>query len=84
MIALGINNMPRYFLAWTGIDPSHSVNVQYTESFPNWPVDNSKTTFGEWALGGPSLAYGGTYRQVVLGWTGTDTRHRLNIAMVGM
>lgn len=84
MLALGINNMPRYFVAWTGTDANHSVNVQYTEGFPNWPMDNSKTTFGEWALGGPSIAYNGVYRQIVLGWAGTDPLHKLNIAMVGM
>lgn len=84
MLAIGINNMPRYFLAWTGTDVHHSVNVQYTESFPRWPLDNSKTTLNEWALGGPSLSYGGVYRQIVVGWTGTDHLHHVNIAMVAM
>lgn len=84
MLPLGVNNMPGYFLTWRGTDPDHSVNVQYTESFPRWPTDNSKTTFGEWALGGPAIADSLTGRQIVLGWTGTDPRHRLNLALVGV
>ncbi|HEX6543990.1 MAG TPA: hypothetical protein VF040_19710 [Ktedonobacterales bacterium] len=84
ILALNVNNFPHYFLGWTGTDPAHSINVQYTESFPAWPVDNSKTTFDEWALGGPALADSLVERQIVLGWTGTDPLHRLNLALVGV
>lgn len=88
ILALKITGMPHYYLGWTGTDPHHSVNVQYTERFPTWPLDNTKTTFGEWALGGPALANGSpdtaapATRQVVLGWTGTDRLHHLNVALV--
>lgn len=82
ILALGILNMPHHFLTWAGIDPHHSVNVRYTVVFPSWPIEDAKSTFGEWALGAPSLSYGGVYRQVVVGWTGTDPLHHLNIAMV--
>jgi hypothetical protein len=89
MLALGITNFPHDFLAWTGTDASHSVNVRYTESFPAWPLANAKTTFGEQALGGPSIANASSIsdesvRQIVLAWTGTDTLHRLNVAFVGV
>lgn len=84
LLSLGVANMPPYYLGWTGTDSHHSVNVQYTESFPTWPLDNSKTTFGEWALGGPALADSLVGRQIVLAWTGTDPLHRLNIALIGV
>jgi hypothetical protein len=89
MLALGVTNFPHDFLAWTGTDASHSVNVRYTESFPAWPLNNAKTTFGEQALGGPSIANASSIsdesvRQIVLAWTGTDTLHRLNVAFVGV
>lgn len=68
---------------YTGGSPNTFL-TQYTESFPRWPPDGSKTTPSEWASGGPSLAYGGVYRRVVVGWTGTDQLHHLNMAMVAM
>lgn len=83
---LGINaiNMPTHWLAWTGTagDTAHHLNVQYTESFPNWANVNSKTTFRETGLGGPALGYVGVSRQVLVAWTGTDTAHHLNVAVV--
>lgn len=89
MIALKVTGMPHYYLSWTGTDPQHTVNVQFTESFPLWPLGNTKSTlFGQWALGGPALANGSpdttapATREVVLGWTGTDPLHHLNLALV--
>ena len=84
LLPLDVSNFPHYFLGWTGTDPNHSVNVQYTESFPRWPTDNSKTTFGDWALGGPALGDSLAGRQIVLAWTGTDPLHRLNLALVAV
>lgn len=84
LLPLGVNNFPRYFLAWRGTDPNHSVNVQYTEGFPNWPMDNSKTTFNKQALGGPALADSLAGNQIVLAWTGVDTLHHINVALVGV
>jgi hypothetical protein len=89
MLALGISNFPHDFLAWTGTDANHSVNVRYTESFPAWPSANAKTTFHEQALGSPAIANASSIsdesvRQIVLAWTGTDTLHHVNIAFVGI
>ncbi|HEU5437888.1 MAG TPA: hypothetical protein VFU88_01260 [Ktedonobacterales bacterium] len=78
------NNMPRYFLTWRGTDVSHSVNVRYTESFPNWPLEGNQSTLRETVFGGPVLGFVGTNRQVLVAWTGTDTAHHLNVAVVGM
>jgi hypothetical protein len=86
MVGLPVNNMPRHFLAWTGTDPNHSLNVQFTESFPSWgDLGATKSTFWpEWALGGPTLGYVGSFNRVLLAWTGTDPAHHLNLAVVSV
>lgn len=84
MVGFATNNMPRYFVTWRGIDPAHSLNVQYTESFPRWPLDNSKATLHEASFGGPTLGFVGTYRQVLVAWTGLDPAHHLNVAVISM
>jgi hypothetical protein len=84
MAGFATNNMPRYFVAWRGIDGAHSLNVQYTESFPRWALADSKATLSEVCFGGPTLGFVGTYRQVLVAWTGLDTAHHLNVAVVSM
>jgi hypothetical protein len=84
MLPLGLNNFPHYFLAWRGTDPSHSVNVRYTEGFPTWPLDNAKTTFDQPALGGPALADSLSGNQIVLAWTTPGPSYRINLALVGV
>lgn len=84
MVGFATNNMPRYFVTWRGTDNAHSLNVQYTEGFPRWPLDGSKATWTESSLGGPTLGFVGVYRQALVAWTGTDTAHHLNVAVVGM
>ncbi len=78
-------NMPPHYLAWTGIDPAHSVNVAYTEGFPTWDISNPhgpKVVLDEQALGGPELGYVGKSLQVLVAWTGVDPAHHLNVAVV--
>jgi hypothetical protein len=84
MLGIQAVNMPTQWLAWTGTgrDTAHHLNVQYTESFPNWTNVNSKTTFVETDLGAPALGYVGVNRQVLVTWTGTDAAHHLNVAVV--
>lgn len=77
--AVAATGMPAYWMAWTSADPAHSVNVRFTQSFPQWPLSN-KTTLSETALGGPVLGYMGDIGQTLLAWTGTDAAHHLNIA----
>lgn len=89
MIGFPVNNMPRHFLAWTGTNgthTTHALNVQFTENFPQWgDVGASKSIFwNEWALGGPSLGYVGTFNRVLLAWTGTDPAHHINLAVVAV
>ncbi len=84
MVGFDSNNMPRHFLAWRGIDPAHSLNVQYTEGFPGWPLQDTKATLNETAFGGPALGWVGVSRQVLVAWTGTDAAHHLNVAVISM
>jgi beta-N-acetylhexosaminidase len=80
--AVAASGMPAYWLTWTGTDPAHSVNVRFTQSFPQWPLDNNKTTLDETALGGSALGYVGNVGQTLLAWTGTDPAHHLNLATI--
>lgn len=84
MVGINAINMPTHWLAWAGSggDSAHHLNVQYTESFPNWANVNSKTTFHETGLGSPALGYVGVARQMLVAWTGTDPAHHLNVAVV--
>jgi hypothetical protein len=84
MLGRQVTNMPAHWLAWTGAmqDTAHHLNVQYTESYPNWNNVGSKTTFDETAIAGPELAYAGVNRQVLVSWTGTDDAHTLNVAVI--
>jgi hypothetical protein len=66
------------------VDGVHSLNVQYTESFPRWPLDDSTATLAEACFGGPTLGFVGTYRQVLVPWTGLDAAHHLNVVVVSM
>ncbi len=75
-------NMPPYWLAWTGLDSAHSLNVMYTENFPIWHNVGSKTTFHEYLLGGPELAYIGVSEQVIVAWTGAEAGHFLHVAVI--
>jgi beta-N-acetylhexosaminidase len=77
--AVAAMGMPPYWMAWTGTDSAHSLNVRDTSSFPVWPLSDM-TTLAENALGGPALGYVGIVGQTLLAWTGTDTAHHLNVA----
>ncbi|HEX6544178.1 MAG TPA: glycoside hydrolase family 3 N-terminal domain-containing protein, partial [Ktedonobacterales bacterium] len=81
-VAASSAGMPTYWMAWTGTNSAHSVNVRDTPSFPQWPLSNNKVVLDESALGGPSLGYVGNIGRVLVSWTGTDPAHHLNIATV--
>lgn len=68
----------RAFRAWTGVDPAHHINIQWTMSFPDWPdPGSSKYVLGETALGGPQIAFNDGN---LIAWTGTNSAHSLNVA----
>lgn len=69
---------PAYWLAWTGTDPAHLLNLQWTAHFPQWPDPAStKTVLADAALGGPQIVFNSGF---LLAWTGTDPGHSLNVA----
>ena len=81
-----MSDMPHHFLAWTGTDAAHSVNVQYTNEYPQWPdPSETKLTMRETAIGGPALGVGTGVsgpNQIAVVWTGTDSAHHLNYATI--
>lgn len=74
---------PKFWWAWTGKDAYRSIHVAFNNTAA-WPPASNSATLGDWALGGPVLAWRGTTNRVVLAWTGTDPLHRLNVAEVSL
>ncbi len=76
-------DMPPNYLAWTGIDPGHSLNVQWSLDFPSWPNPAlTKAKLPESALGAPAFGFIGGPGQVLLAWTAGDASHRLTLATI--
>jgi hypothetical protein len=67
-------------LAWTGTDPAHHVNVRTSGDGQHF---GPKVTLGETAISRPAVAVSlssqSFARILILAWTGTDTRHSLNV-----
>lgn len=83
MMGIAASTMPSHYLTWTGTDPARSVNVQYSESFPSWPNPaTAKAILPESAFGAPALGFIGGSNLMMLAWTGVDTAHHLNVAML--
>jgi hypothetical protein len=75
--------MSRVTQAGSGTTSTRNLCVQYTLHYPNWSDPGSTTIFGETAFSSPALTeHGTTGSQMLLAWTGTDTLHRLNVAVV--
>ncbi len=76
--------MPTYWLAWigSGTTATRQLNVMYTQRYPAWNAAGSMTTVSETAISSPALTYNGVSRQVLLAWTGTNSAHSLNVAVV--
>lgn len=71
---------PEYWIAWTGTDTIHHLNVQWTTHYPQWPdAAHTKSVLNEAAFGGPAAEFN-TGFGLFLAWTGTDTAHHLNVA----
>jgi hypothetical protein len=49
-----------------------------------WQDSGMASVLGEWAISGPELGYVGVARQVLVSWTGIDTLHHLNVAVVAV
>lgn len=72
---------PKYWWAWTGTDTHHSIHVAFNNT-TDWPPASNTSTLGEWALGGPVLAWRGATNTIIIAWTGTDAQHHLNVGLV--
>lgn len=69
---------PRDWIGWTGTDPAHHLNLQWTLTFPQFVNPAAtKTVLSDTALGGPALAFNFGAQ---IAWTGTDAAHHLNVA----
>lgn len=76
-------NMPPHYLAWTGGNTARSLNFQYTRSFPSWTdPTNTKVTLNESAYGPPALGFISGPSLMLVAWSGTDSAHRLNVAVL--
>lgn len=69
-LAFGDNKL---FLAWTGTDQNHSLNVI---SSSDGITFSNKVTLGETSGAGPALVF---LNRLYLLWRGTDQNHSLNI-----
>lgn len=69
----------RTVLAWTGTDPAHRLNVEISAN--GLTGYGSKVTLGDTSIAGPAVAQmsEAAGNAVIVAWTGTDTRHHLNL-----
>ena len=78
--------MPTHWLAWTGTGTTstHQLYVRYTQHYPSWSDANATAALPDYAISSPALAYNstGSAHQLLIAWTGTDSLHHLNVAVV--
>jgi peptidoglycan/xylan/chitin deacetylase (PgdA/CDA1 family) len=73
---LGVGN--QQWIAWTGTDAVHHLNLTWTTAYPTFPNPPAgKTMLDDTALAGPALSFNGAN---LIAWTGTDAAHHLNVA----
>ena len=68
---------PEFWIAWTGTDTGHHLNVKSTTpgAFP--AITGGKTVLPETAIGHPGLGFN---NGLFITWTGTDSVQHLNVA----
>lgn len=80
LLGVASGGLPNDFMAWTGMDPGHSLNVQDTQQFPQWTTATSKSILSDTAFGAPALGHVGGSSTMILAWAGTDAAHHLSAA----
>jgi peptidoglycan/xylan/chitin deacetylase (PgdA/CDA1 family) len=76
-------NMPPHYLTWTAANSTRAIYFRYTRSFPSWPDRvNTTVALNESAYGPPTLGFISGPSLVLLAWTGTDSAHHLNVAVL--
>jgi hypothetical protein len=69
------------WMGWTGTDAAHTLNLQPTMTYPNFPNPAAtKTILSDNAIGGPAVSFNSAVNKNLLAWTGTDSHQHLNIA----
>lgn len=73
-----------YYLAWTGRDAAHSLNTLSNAEFSSGPTNlQFKQTFSESSIAGLTVAPLESGHEIFVAWTGSDTGHHLNVAIIG-
>lgn len=70
-------------IAWTGTDAGHHINVLYAVNFSSCATNYVKATLAETAVGGAQIGFVPS-KAMLVAWTGTDTLHHLNVAMISV
>jgi hypothetical protein len=70
----------RLYLAWTGTDSGHTLNVASSPDGVNFDAPALPFRGGVNTDSAPALAVGGTPEELFLAWTGTDPNHHINVA----
>lgn len=67
---------PEFWIAWTGTDSAHHLNVKWTtpQAFPS--ITGAKTVLRDTAFGHPGIGFN---NGLFVAWTGTDPAHHLNV-----
>jgi hypothetical protein len=73
-------SMPAYYWSWTSSNSSKSLNIVSSSSLSTWP--KTSTVLAEAGIDSLSLGYVGQLNQILVAWTGTNSAHNLNIAIL--
>ena len=84
LLGVASGGLPPYVLSWTGTDVANPLNVRYTNGYPQWPLDDTKTILPETALGAPALGHLDGSTAMLVAWSGTDAAHHLNVAALAV
>jgi hypothetical protein len=73
-----------FYLAWTGRDAAHSLNTLHTPEFSTSPTNlQFKQTYSESSIAGVGVAPLEAAHELFVAWTGSDSEHHLNVAIIG-
>lgn len=81
--ALGRLISGAFWLAWTGRDSARSLNTLHNGEFATGPTGlGHKQTYSDTSIAGPALAAIEFGHELIIGWTGTDQAHHLNVSLI--
>jgi hypothetical protein len=75
--------MGSYYLAWTGQDAEHSLNILQNSSDSSGPANlQFNRTLSESSIAGLTVAPLENGHELFVAWTGADSAHHLNVALI--